>query len=285
MRAKPILTLTLLATALLLPGTGAALGLGKLTVNSALGQPLSAQIELTSAAKEELDSLAARVADPSLYRQNNLHLSGSAIPRARLRRPRCERRALPADHDTGAGQRAVPRLADRNQLGIGSRRPRLHVPARSAGLDNGCLAGRAGRSDKDGCRAGTAACAFGRAASGGSAEAKRRHVYRQARRHVVEDRDRESSVDGHAGSDAGCVVPQQQRCLRRQEHESPSYRSHHHDPQSGRSRGDGIVGGDESRARASKRLALLPRSCRRRGSRSRGHGRARRGRQDRHGCR
>ena len=58
MRAKPILTFSLLATALALPGTGAALGLGKLTINSALGQPLSAQIELTSAAKEELDSLA-----------------------------------------------------------------------------------------------------------------------------------------------------------------------------------------------------------------------------------
>ncbi|MEO8677273.1 MAG: FimV/HubP family polar landmark protein, partial [Casimicrobiaceae bacterium] len=83
MRAKPILTLSLLATALALPGTGAALGLGKLTVNSALGQPLSAQIELTSAAKEELDSLAARVAAPSLYSQNNLNYPG-ALSRARV---------------------------------------------------------------------------------------------------------------------------------------------------------------------------------------------------------
>ena len=54
MRAKPILTCSLLAIALALPGTGAALGLGKLTVNSALGQPLSAQIELTSAADAEV---------------------------------------------------------------------------------------------------------------------------------------------------------------------------------------------------------------------------------------
>ena len=83
MRAKPVLTLSLLAIALALPGTGAALGLGKLTVNSALGQPLSAQIELTSAAKEELDSLAARIADPSLYRQNNLTYPG-ALSRARV---------------------------------------------------------------------------------------------------------------------------------------------------------------------------------------------------------
>ena len=83
MRAKPILTCSLLAIALALPGTGAALGLGKLTVNSALGQPLSAQIELTSAAKEELDSLAARVAAPSLYSQNNLTYPG-ALSRARV---------------------------------------------------------------------------------------------------------------------------------------------------------------------------------------------------------
>ena len=83
MRAKPILTFSLLATALALPGTSAALGLGKLTVNSALGQPLSAQIELTSAAKEELDSLAARVGAPSLYTQNNLTYPG-VLSRARI---------------------------------------------------------------------------------------------------------------------------------------------------------------------------------------------------------
>ena len=83
MRAKPVLTFSLLATALALPGMCAALGLGKLTVNSALGQPLSAQIELTSAAKEELDSLAARIADPALYRQNNLTYPG-ALSRARV---------------------------------------------------------------------------------------------------------------------------------------------------------------------------------------------------------
>jgi pilus assembly protein FimV len=55
-----------------LPRSALALGLGKLTVDSALGQPLSARIELTSATKDELDSLSARVADPGLYRQNNL---------------------------------------------------------------------------------------------------------------------------------------------------------------------------------------------------------------------
>ena len=90
-----------------LAGHGAALGLGKLTVNSSLGQPLSAQIELTSVAKEELDSLSARVADPSLYRQNNLAYQG-VLSRARVTVERAaERRAVPA------GSRRTRRSASR----------------------------------------------------------------------------------------------------------------------------------------------------------------------------
>ena len=44
MRAKPILTLSLLATAMAVPGMSAALGLGNLTVTSSLGQPLSGYV-------------------------------------------------------------------------------------------------------------------------------------------------------------------------------------------------------------------------------------------------
>ena len=76
MRVKPILQFGLVAGALALPGAAWPLGLGKLTVDSALGQPLSARIELLSATKEELDSLTAKVADPALYRQNNLAYQG-----------------------------------------------------------------------------------------------------------------------------------------------------------------------------------------------------------------
>ena len=83
MRAKPLLTSGLVAGALALPGSAFSLGLGKLTVDSALGQPLSARIELTSATKDELDSLSARVADPGLYRQNNLTYQG-ALSRTRI---------------------------------------------------------------------------------------------------------------------------------------------------------------------------------------------------------
>ena len=83
MQAKPILSLTLLAAVLALPGTAASLGLGRLTLQSSLGQPLSAQIELTSVAKEELDSVTARIGDVSLYRQNNLAYQG-VLSRARV---------------------------------------------------------------------------------------------------------------------------------------------------------------------------------------------------------
>jgi len=83
MHAKPIFRYSLLAGILALPGHALALGLGKLTVESALGQPLSARIELTSVTREDLDSLRARIADPSLYRQNNLTYQGT-LSRARI---------------------------------------------------------------------------------------------------------------------------------------------------------------------------------------------------------
>lgn len=83
MRAKHVLTCGLVAACALPGGTASALGLGRLTVESALGQPLSARIELLPASKDELDSLSARVADPTLYRQNNLPYQ-AALARARV---------------------------------------------------------------------------------------------------------------------------------------------------------------------------------------------------------
>ena len=83
MRAKPILSLTLLAAALGLPGIAGSVGLGRMTVQSSLGQPLSAQIELMSLTNEDLGSLTARVADSSLYRANGLTYQG-VLSRARV---------------------------------------------------------------------------------------------------------------------------------------------------------------------------------------------------------
>jgi len=83
MRVKPIFTYTLVASALALPAPAYSLALGKLTVNSALGEPLSAQIELAAVTREELESLTAKVADATLYRQNNLGYQ-SVLSRARI---------------------------------------------------------------------------------------------------------------------------------------------------------------------------------------------------------
>jgi len=83
MRVKPILKYGLVAGALALPFAAHPLGLGKLTVESYVGQPLVARIELLSPNKEELDSLSAKIADPSLYSQNNLQYQG-VLSRARI---------------------------------------------------------------------------------------------------------------------------------------------------------------------------------------------------------
>src|SRR5256885_1831363 len=83
MRAKSIITFGLMASALAISGNALALGLGRLTVDSALGQPLSARIELTSASRDEVEQLSAKVADPSLYRSNNLTYQG-VLARTRI---------------------------------------------------------------------------------------------------------------------------------------------------------------------------------------------------------
>src|SRR4029450_9088393 len=109
MRAKPILSLTLLAAALAHSGIAASLGLGRLTVQSSLGQPVSAQIEITSIATEDLHSVSARIADPSLYRQNNLAYQG-VLSRARVAIERLPNGAAVLKVTTAAGV-AGPALA------------------------------------------------------------------------------------------------------------------------------------------------------------------------------
>jgi pilus assembly protein FimV len=54
-----------------------AAGLGKLTVLSPLGQPLRAEIELTSVSKEEAGTLVAKLASPEAFRQANIDYSAS----------------------------------------------------------------------------------------------------------------------------------------------------------------------------------------------------------------
>ncbi|HSS71426.1 MAG TPA: FimV/HubP family polar landmark protein [Casimicrobiaceae bacterium] len=83
MRAKPWITCGLMAGVAALPVSALALGLGRLTVDSALGQPLSARVELTAAQKDELDTLQAKIAEPSVYRDNNVQYP-PGVARARV---------------------------------------------------------------------------------------------------------------------------------------------------------------------------------------------------------
>src|SRR5438876_12329650 len=83
MRAKPLITWGLLASVMALPMSALALGLGRLSLDSGLGQPLSSRIELTAAQKDELDSLAAKIADLSVYSDNNVAYPG-VMARARV---------------------------------------------------------------------------------------------------------------------------------------------------------------------------------------------------------
>ena len=64
---------------LLLPSLAWAAGLGKLSVLSALGQPLKAEIEIVSLQRGEGDSLAARLAPGDAFRQANIELNPALL--------------------------------------------------------------------------------------------------------------------------------------------------------------------------------------------------------------
>ncbi|MFK3736462.1 FimV/HubP family polar landmark protein [Massilia sp. TN1-12] len=67
------------ASALVLTSAAHAAGLGKLTVLSALGQPLRAEIELTSVSPEEASGLVAKLASPEAFRSANIELNPALL--------------------------------------------------------------------------------------------------------------------------------------------------------------------------------------------------------------
>ena len=79
MRKFPYKTWLWAGIFLLYPWVAYAAGLGKLTVLSSLGQPLSAEIDLTSVQKDELTTLSARVAPPDAFQQANMQYSPALI--------------------------------------------------------------------------------------------------------------------------------------------------------------------------------------------------------------
>ncbi|HMN83134.1 MAG TPA: fimbrial protein FimV, partial [Burkholderiaceae bacterium] len=63
------------AVAAMAAGQADAAGLGRLTVQSALGQPLRAEVEITSLSREEAQSLAVKLASPDAFKQAGLEYS------------------------------------------------------------------------------------------------------------------------------------------------------------------------------------------------------------------
>ena len=81
---KPKLLTRLIAGAFFVASTAvSAAGLGKITVLSALGQPLRAEIDLVSVQKDELGTLSARVASPDAYQQAGIEYN-PALPSVKL---------------------------------------------------------------------------------------------------------------------------------------------------------------------------------------------------------
>ncbi|WP_323140742.1 FimV/HubP family polar landmark protein [Massilia phyllosphaerae] len=67
------------ASALVLSSAAHAAGLGKLTVLSALGQPLRAEIELTSVSPEEASGLVAKLASPEAFKTANIDFNPALL--------------------------------------------------------------------------------------------------------------------------------------------------------------------------------------------------------------
>jgi len=67
------------ASAVLLTSAANAAGLGKLTVLSGLGQPLRAEIELTTSAGEDPGSMAVKLATPEAFRSANIEFNPALL--------------------------------------------------------------------------------------------------------------------------------------------------------------------------------------------------------------
>ncbi|MYM98923.1 type IV pilus assembly protein FimV, partial [Duganella vulcania] len=67
------------ASAVLVAATANAAGLGKLTVQSSLGQPLRAEIELTAVSAEEAGGLVAKLAPAEAFRTANIDFNPTLL--------------------------------------------------------------------------------------------------------------------------------------------------------------------------------------------------------------
>ncbi len=69
---RSIIRLCLFLIVLVAPSVLHAAGLGKITLNSYLGQPFKAEIDLVAVRKEEIPSLVASLASRDIFRQANV---------------------------------------------------------------------------------------------------------------------------------------------------------------------------------------------------------------------
>ena len=69
----------LFAACVVAPLLGHAAGLGRLTLQSALGEPLRAEVEITSLQPGEADSLTARLGSPEAFRQAGIEYSPTLV--------------------------------------------------------------------------------------------------------------------------------------------------------------------------------------------------------------
>ena len=132
----------LLMSALMSPNALFALGLGEIHLNSALNQPFDADIDLVSAADEDLSALRASLASGDTFTRYGLdkpaYLADFTLPR----RSRRERPGRAQGHVAQAGHRALRDAAGRGELAARAPAARIHRAARSARL----------RSGRPGCR-------------------------------------------------------------------------------------------------------------------------------------
>jgi pilus assembly protein FimV len=78
-RKTPVKTWLLVGFFLLMPWVAHAAGLGKLTIRSALGQPLLAEVDLVSVQTGELATLVARLPPPEVFTQANVAYSPALV--------------------------------------------------------------------------------------------------------------------------------------------------------------------------------------------------------------
>ena len=75
LRQKPLVVSLALAGCIVAADV-AALGLGRLNVTTSLGQPLVAEVDLSVASGDDVDSIKASIASPAVYRASNVEYQG-----------------------------------------------------------------------------------------------------------------------------------------------------------------------------------------------------------------